>query len=454
MRVVTRLTIVDQSGPLGRFRWPARPATALLQTLPAALASASACNEVPSDVKAAPRATAVKTKNTVNSFSTDAESVVLPLRFLSTDAGAIFSPSVATKPRGTMANFPHQPEDITTEWLSAALGAAVRSFDVEQIGVGVGLLGRLFRLTLQGDGVPASVVAKFPTLDEGAKNNVAIPLGFYANEVDFYREAAALTPITSAKSYVAEFDDSTHDFVLLLEDLADRRCVDQTVGCDVADARTAIDALAGLHAHWWNSDFAAIPWVKSYLVPPYPQVIAGMFQQSWPVFREVIGGSLPSEYVAFGDRFPELVGWFLEQASEPPFTYCHGDYRLDNLFFGSGGQAPVTVLDWQISFRGNPGYDLGYFMSQSLATDTRRAAQDELIDRYVGALAAKNCTIDRGQLADSYAKTVAYCFIYPVAATGQIELTNERHLALLTGMTDRAVAAIEDAKALSLLPPA
>ena len=78
-----------------------------------------------------------------------------------------------------MTNFPRGPEDLTAEWLGAQVGAPVSDFELEQIGIGVGLLGRLYRITLTGDGAPATVVAKFPTLDEGARTKLlqSIPLG-------------------------------------------------------------------------------------------------------------------------------------------------------------------------------------------------------------------------------------------------------------------------------------
>lgn len=352
-----------------------------------------------------------------------------------------------------MAAFPHQPEDITADWLSTVLGGSVASFALEQIGVGVGLLGRLYRITLTGDGVPASVVAKFPTLDEGARANVTTPLGFYSNEVSFYNEGAALTPIGTPIAYAAEFDEPTGDFVLVLEDVADRRCEDQTVGCSIASAEIAIDALAKVHARWWNSDFAELPWIKSYVAPPYPQIIAATFAQSWPVALEVVGDRLPAPLRTFGDRFPDLVPWFLEEASQPPLTLCHGDYRLDNLFFATNdAQPPVTALDWQICFRGNPGYDLGYFISQSLAAETRRTVEADLIDRYARDVVAAGVDLDRTKLDDAYARTVAYCFIYPIAACGQIEVTSPRMVELVEGMVDRSVAAIEDSDALALLP--
>lgn len=353
-----------------------------------------------------------------------------------------------------MGAFPHEPEGLTAEWLAATIGAPVSDFSLEQIGVGVGLLGRLYRVSLTGDATtPATVIAKFPTLDEAARANVAAPLGFYSNEVNFYNEGAPLTPIATAHMYNASFDEATGDFILLMEDIANKRCEDQTVGCSVADAQTAIDAIARMHAHWWGNDFAQLPWIKVYSDPPYPQIIAAMFKQSWPIALDIVGDTLTPEIRAFGDRFPDLVEWFFEKASEPPLTLCHGDYRLDNLFFGTQpDHAAVTALDWQICFKGNPGYDLGYFISQSLATDVRRGAHDALIDRYAASLGSAGIDVDRAALDDSVARTIAYCFIYPIAACGQIEVTAPRMVELCRGMTARSVAAIEDVNALALLP--
>ena len=320
--------------------------------------------------------------------------------------------------------------------------------------MGVGLLGRLYRLTLTGDDTtPKSVIAKFPADDEGARNNVAHPLGFYQNEVLFYNEGAPITPVATAKGYAAAFEDATHDFVILIEDLGDRRSADQNIGCAIKDAETAIDALATMHAHWWNSDFKQIPWVKTYVDPPYPQVIQAMFKQSWPIAVEALGENMPESIRAYGERFPDLVEYFLATATDPPHSLCHGDFRLDNLFFAADkSHAPVTILDWQLCFRGNGAYDVAYFISQSLSTDDRRSAEKSLIERYLAALKDKGIDVDRAAFEAAYARTVAYCFIYPVAAAGQIEVTNERHLALLHMLFDRSVAAIEDWDALAALP--
>ena len=58
--------------------------------------------------------------------------------------------------------------DLTTSWLTAVLGDDVVSFDLEEIGVGVGIFGEIVRVTPRGGpSLPASLIAKFPTAETG-----------------------------------------------------------------------------------------------------------------------------------------------------------------------------------------------------------------------------------------------------------------------------------------------
>ncbi len=79
---------------------------------------------------------------------------------------------------GGATTFPRVPEDLATDWLSDRVGGTISSFEVEQIGIGVGILGRLYRLSLCGDKVPASGIAQLPTLDEGARLKVVVAVRF------------------------------------------------------------------------------------------------------------------------------------------------------------------------------------------------------------------------------------------------------------------------------------
>jgi hypothetical protein len=354
-----------------------------------------------------------------------------------------------------MAKFPLEPLDVTAAWLSEVLEAEVEHFRLEQIGIGVGLLGRLYRAHLEGGvGVPLSVVLKFPTLDTKVRTAICRDLEFYLREVRFYQEIGLANPLQPARPYFAAIDESTSDFVLVIEDLDTLRLADQTEGCSADDAETVIDAIARHHAHWWESArFTSLPWLKTFATPPFPSVIAGNFELAWPRFVDGFGDELSPGLHAFGERFASLVPWFCDEIARPPHTFLHGDLRLDQLFFALGsGDPPLTALDWQVTSKGRGAYDVGYFLSQSLEADTRRGCESELIFRYVERLAECGIDYSADEFERDYRLTTAWCFIYPVLAAGRIDVVNGRQIELLRVMLHRSAAAIEDHNALSVRP--
>lgn len=354
-----------------------------------------------------------------------------------------------------MPTIPVDPQSITPEWLSEVLQAEVRVCKLEQFGIGVGLLGRLYRVHLDGSpDVPPTVVVKLPTLDTIARTNLCEDLEFYRREVRFYQEIGVANPLPPARPYFTAFDESSHDFVLVLEDLARLRNVDQLVGCSVADAETVIDAIARHHAYWWENDrLASLPWLKPLTTPPFPEVIISNFRAAWPRCVERLGSDLAPTTRDYGNRFPALMPWLLDEISREPHTFLHGDLRLDQVFFATGaGDPPVTVLDWQVSSKGRGAYDVGYFLSQSLTPDTRRSCEEELLARYRERLAEHGIDYPTAELRRDYRIATAWCFIYPVAAEGRIKVVNDRNRRLVRTMFTRAVAALEDHDAFSLSP--
>ncbi|WP_179468855.1 protein kinase family protein [Mycolicibacterium vinylchloridicum] len=353
-----------------------------------------------------------------------------------------------------MAWFPADPQSVTAGWLSEILGSEVRHCRLEQIGIGVGLLGRLYRAHLEGPGAPASVVVKFPTLDERARSTVCEDMEFYLRETSFYREVGQANPLPPARPYFVAFDDATHDFVLVLEDLGRLRVSDQIVGCTVADAESVVDAIAGHHAYWWESErLAEYSWLRPYTDGPMPRVVARNFTAAWPRFLDTVGADLSPAMKSFGERFPSLVPWYLQQIARAPGTFLHGDLRLDQLFFAvDASDAPVTALDWQVTSVGRGAYDMAYFLSQSLAIDTRRRCEADLIQRYAQRLAEHGIAYSPDELMRDYRLTTAWCFAYPVIGTGQVDIANERQRQLLLTMLSGAATAIEDHDALSLGP--
>jgi hypothetical protein len=354
-----------------------------------------------------------------------------------------------------MPGFPVDPSSVTAEWLSDVLGADVRECRLEQIGIGVGLLGRLYRAHLEGGPEPPrSVVVKLPLGPSEVRSAVCEDLEFYLREVRFYQEIGLTNPLRPARPYFAAFDEKTHDFILVLEDLGRLRVADQVAGCSATDAEKVIEAIARHHAYWWaNRRLAGLRWLKAFSTPPFLEGMAANFEAAWPRFLDGVGANLSPALRAFGERFAALIPWFWQELTRPPHTFLHGDLRLDQLFFGVGADDPaVTALDWQITSKGRGAYDVAYFLSQSLAPETRRSCESQLIQRYAEALARHGIDYPHAEIWRDYRLTTAWCFAYPVIATGRIDLANDRQLQLLQAISDRAGIAIEDHDALSLRP--
>lgn len=354
-----------------------------------------------------------------------------------------------------MPKIPVDPLSVTPAWLSEALGADVRDCELEQIGIGVGLLGRLYRAHLVGGPhLPQTVVVKLPTLDVTARTNLCEDLEMYLREIHFYEEIGVTNPLRPARHYFAAIDETTHDFVLVLEDLGRLRLADQVVGCSVEDATTVVDAIADHHAYWWDNDrLASLPWLMEYASPRFIAVIAENYAAAWSKFLERAQPDLSPDVKDFGDRFESSIPWLLDRVTRRPFTFLHGDLRLDQLFFGvSADDPPVTALDWQLAGRGRGAYDLSYFLGQSMTVENRRSCEDALLARYADRLAEHGIDYAGEQLRYDYRVATAWCFIYPIIAEGRIAIVNDRSQELTRTMLNRAVAAIDDHDGFSLGP--
>ena len=307
-------------------------------------------------------------------------------------------------------------------------------------------------LTYENGSGPATAVLKLPHTVEGARQT-ADAFNFYGREVNFYREAAHRTSLGTPEVYAAEYDPETKDFVLLLEDLGDRRQSDQLDGCSVEHALVAAKELAGHHAWWWNdTEIIDADWTVRTCDPPNPQALPPTLRQSWPLIESEFAHLLPGPLLEAARRMPDVCVELLERLSEPPMTLLHGDYRLDNLFFDAGDEDPVVAVDWQICGLGRAPYDIAYFMSQSLTPEDRKAADEQVVRAYHDALRAGGVEdYSFEQCWDDYRLGILFCSVYPLNA-GALDLVNDRARALFEAMLDRSAKAILDLDALDLMP--
>lgn len=347
-------------------------------------------------------------------------------------------------------------EDITPEYLSAALGRPVTAVETEPVGVGVGLIGQLHRLTpTYGDGAtgPVAVIVKLPGATEESRF-VAMVLQMYEKECGFYRDLAAGSGVTSPGSHHVTFDPETHDFVLMLDDLGQHRQADQIAGIEIDDAEIAIRELAKLNAAWWeHPELRNSAFLRPIDEAPFPEAVAMSFDASWENALASYGHLMSPEIQAFGARYAGLFRWFSERLAEGPVTMSHGDWRGDNLFFTGDPEMPLIAVDWQLIAIAKGIKDFAYFVTQSLRPTDRAAHERRLLQLWLDELAANGVQgYEFDEAWEDYRLAVAWAFCYPVIASSTLDASDERGAALALSMIGRSIAAINELNALDLVP--
>jgi hypothetical protein len=336
---------------------------------------------------------------------------------------------------------PRVLEDLTLEWCAAALDRSVTSVTCTPIAVGVGLVGQLARLQVDGPDGTSTVIAKLAAPTEDTRF-VGAALNMYGREVAFYKELSARTPIPHPECYYAAHDPDTQDTALLLEDVSPRGdAYDQILGCTVAEARPAIRTLARLHASFWDeAGIQDTPWLLRLCDSPYPEAVAMAYDSSWPSAQTLFPDEITPAVQAFGDRYTERIPALFAKLSEPPLVLSHADWRLDNLFFTPDGD--VVAVDWQLIDRSVAPRDLAYLVTQSLNVETRDD-HEVAFTGYLDDLATHGVRPGADWAWDMYRYGTMLGFVYPIIVAGGLTIEDPRHVALAQALLQRSLRAIE-----------
>jgi hypothetical protein len=286
--------------------------------------------------------------------------------------------------------------------LAGQLRGRVVATRVEPIGTGqMADSARVFLTYDDHDAGPDTLVAKFPSHDPISRAT-ASAVRNYEIETSFYRELAPGLPVRSPRCRYVSYDPTTDAFLLLLEDLAPARPGDQLAGCSLDQAALAVAELPRLHAPRWADPLLAdLDWLHRASDESREGTIA-LYQAVFPGFAERYARRLEPDVLALAERFVHSMPAYYDHVPEP-LTVVHGDYRLDNLLFGtSDGGPPVGVVDWQTVFHGSAVIDLAYFIGAGLVPDDRRAHEIDLVRVYRDGMAALGVALDADELWTQY----------------------------------------------------
>jgi hypothetical protein len=343
-----------------------------------------------------------------------------------------------------------RPEDLTSTWLADALGTGpIERFSVEPIGTGQ--MSESRRVVIDyapgPDSGPASVVLKTASADENSRA-AGVGLGVYEREVRFYRELAPRIGGPLAGCHLATIDPQEGWFTLILEDVAPAVQGDQIAGASVEQARLAIHELARLHAPVFaDSQLGATPWLNQGNV-----LNQALLTQLLPAFLERYGERVAPEHAEVCARFvASLDGWAVDR--RPPLGLVHGDYRLDNMLFGSS-DAPrrFVAVDWQTVSWGPVMTDVAYFLGSSLSVEDRRGNERALVREYHEALHAHGVRgFDWEDCWEGYRRETFLGILMTVAPAVLVERTDRGDEMFMANLA-RYGQQIIDLEALDLLP--
>ncbi len=342
------------------------------------------------------------------------------------------------------------PSDIDARWLTDVLqmnGVDAVVGAVEKKNVGTGQIGESVRFKLSyardADGAPRSIVGKFPSPGETSRATGRM-LGNYWREVRFYQKLAPRALISLPRCWYTEIDEASHDFVLIMEDLAPAAQGDQLKGVTLDQARLVMEEAAKLHASFWeNEELDTYPWVsnsKAALAAGPGAIGPEMIMGAWGMFKQRYEGRLKPEWIEVGDTYAQR---FEKTAAlhQGPRCLAHLDFRPDNMMFASAaGGKPFTMLDWQSFAFGCGAIDVAYFLAGAISKEERRAHEPALLAHYHGTLTGLGVKgYDFAAFMDDYRTGAFQLFVtayFAAVFVNQTERGDEMFLAMIRGAVD------------------
>jgi len=364
-----------------------------------------------------------------------------------------------------MADWPKSSAAVSVEWLDGVLrrngglsNAKIAAVVADKLGGGVGIMAEVSRLSITYDkadsGAPASLIGKFPTTDL-VNLGVARALYFYPREVTFYTKLAQYSPIRTPRLFHAELDMTDQSFVLLLEDLSGATMGDQVGGLTPPQAEAAITAIGRLHGTWWGKvDSGDMDALFDFASPQYGAAL----QAGYQTFLAPALGNFADCYSDYTKKTAEamapVAARVIKQMASGARTFLHGDYRADNLLFGPGlGEDGIAAIDWQISGRGGPLYDVAYLICNSVTIEYRHEAEQTLLRRYHDTLLHMGVTgFSLDDCWQAYRFAVLCGLFVAIFTTGGMDVGNRRGVEMVRAAVRRVDAAVSELQAGDLLP--
>jgi aminoglycoside phosphotransferase (APT) family kinase protein len=352
---------------------------------------------------------------------------------------------VTTRQPGDSLPIPAEVTELTPEWFSLVLGTTVTAVDV--MDAHSGTTGRaLVRLRAKG-AVPDTLFVKLQPFGEDQRKLIR-QVGLGVAEARVYANIGGELPVRVPRVWHSAYNSADGAFVMVLEDLGASGCrFPTTDDDDILDvARSTVEELAKLHAAYRDRDLSWLPTPEGMRRKPDDPAVAARRTMFIKLALDQFGGEMPSVFRRLAElyieRFFDVVGLF----GQGEHTLIHGDSHIGNLFVDN---RRTGFYDWAVAGRGPGMRDVAYFMCNSVPTELRREAQDDLLSLYRHTLESYGATLDEATARDQYRLFSVYSWI--AAASTAAMGSTWQPIEIARPAMVRTTEAIDDLDAVGLL---
>jgi hypothetical protein len=172
---------------------------------------------------------------------------------------------------------------------------------------------------------------------------------------------------------------SEEGFHLLLDDLTDSHVIlphpfpPSSVQCE-----QVVDALARLHAYWWNDERLGVSLGRS----PDQKTVFNGDEDFFPAFADVLGEALWDERRTIFQQVLDAAPRLHERLRQGKLTMIHGDAHAWNFLYPRDPVAPAILIDWEAWDADVGVFDLAYLITLFWFPAHRARMEKPLVRRY------------------------------------------------------------------------
>lgn len=366
----------------------------------------------------------------------------------------------------TISGIPTCPDQVSPEWMSAALHTAgkLKQSNVTALRSTAlssqGIVGRVHRFELdfdiQEEGQVSSLIAKFPQEDPQARKDFQ---SMHEREIRFYSHLGA-DPGIGVPGYIYhEMDETSGANILLLEDLSESaRAGCLVCGCDWTEARAAVVSLAKFHARWWNNErLTQLDWLqhkRDWLTDTaHEQYATGQEDLLERIRTEMPEFDCSSAFLHTTSMLVKNFSRLKKYVYSAPVTLIHDDYHLDNMLFrGEGEEVEPVIIDWQFVIKGPAVCDLRYFIYFCLSPEQCVSGENELLLTYYQVLCANGVKdYEYNRFLLDYQLSLLDPFERLIVARFALNRAYPRGLAIFEAVLSRMKPALENSQIVDLI---